>query len=94
MTYSEALQTIEKNRFLLGKRIDNATIDELIIVPVEHETQEKFLSLYRNILDGEKAIIPFINYDVEILVVFNKHWIRTENVFIWTSLESVLNKII
>ncbi|MBI3510736.1 MAG: hypothetical protein HY064_08730 [Bacteroidetes bacterium] len=72
MEFKQAILLKEKNKHLLGKQDKGATIEELILVPTNNESAEEFLKHYLQILDGEKAIIPFSGSDVDIVAVFDK----------------------
>ena len=72
MEFNQAILLKEKNKHLIGKNEKGATIEELILVPTNHESADQFLKIYLQILDGEKAIIPFSGNDVDIVAVFDK----------------------
>lgn len=72
MEFNQAIKLKEKNKHLLGKKDKGATIDELILVPTNNDSAEEFLKIYLQLLDGDKAIIPYTGSDVNVVAVFDK----------------------
>lgn len=72
MEFNQAVQIKEKNKHLIGKKDKGATIEELILVPTSNPSAEDFLKIYLQLLDGEKAIIPYTGSDVDVVAVFDK----------------------
>ena len=92
MDFLDAVKIAEANQHLIGKEWKDATIDDIIIVPTNHNQWADFERLYIQTLNAQKAIVPFINSDVDIFVVFNKGHIRTQNLFRFTSIYKVLSE--
>lgn len=86
MEYNEALQFVEKNLHLIGKKDKGATIEELILVPTNAALRDDFLKLYLRTLDGNLAIQPYIGADVDIVAVFDKKRIVSQGVFFHTNI--------
>lgn len=93
MEIKEALDKTNAHKDLLGKKMNGASIDELIIVPTNIELKRQFEESYIDSLDALAAIKPFTNVDVDIFVVFDKHRIRSQNVIFSTTLDNVLKMI-
>jgi len=73
MNYSEALRIVEKNQHLLGKKFKGATIDELIIYPLNTSSKEKFLKNYLQTLNYKKSISDFLSEkEFHIAIVIDK----------------------
>lgn len=85
MEFTQALSIKEKNKYLIGKKNNGACIDELILVPTNNKVSEEFFKIYLQLLDGDKAIIPYSGFDVDIVVVFDKKRI-CEGVFSYMSI--------
>lgn len=86
MEYNKALKVLANNKHLIGKMDKGATIDELILVPTNSNLTESFLKLYLQTLDGNKAIIPFLNVDVDVVAVFDKKRIVGQGIFFHTNI--------
>lgn len=90
MKIEDALKKLELNNGLLGRCLNGASIDELIIVPTNKDSRQQFERLYVSTLDARMAIKPFIAEDVDVLVVFDKKRIHEQGVLISTSLDKTL----
>lgn len=80
MDYTKAKKLIDLNQHLIGQKIIGATIDELIIYPTDQKSYDEFLKIYLRALDGEKAITPYKNQDVEIYCIVDKKRILANGV--------------
>ena len=69
MRIEDALKKLKLHNDLLGKCLSGATIDELIIVPIDMDLRQQFEKLYVSSLDAQMAIKPFIAEDVDVWVV-------------------------
>ena len=86
MNFQKAKLIKEQNVNLIGKMHNGATIDELVLFPTDSKLSEKFTKLYLLTLDGDKAIIPFIGTDVDIVAIFDKDRIMKHKVLFHTSI--------
>ena len=86
MNFQKAKLIKELNINLIGKIYNEATIDELVLFPTNAELSERFTKLYLRTLDGDKAIIPFIGTDVDIVAIFDKNSIMKQHVLFHTSI--------
>lgn len=93
MGVQEALEKIDTHKDLLGKQLDGANIDDLIIVPTDIALKRQFEKLYISSLDAQAALVPFLDKDVDIMVFFDKHKIRSQNIILSTTLDNVLKMI-
>ena len=93
MRIEDALKKLRLHNDLLGKCLSGATIDELIIVPIDMDLRQQFEKLYVSSLDAQMAIKPFIAEDVDVLVVFDKKRIHEQGVLISTSLDKTLKML-
>jgi len=93
MRIEDALKKLKLHNDLLGKCLSGATIDELIIVPIDMDLRQQFEKLYVSSLDAQMAIKPFIAEDVDVWVVFDKKRIHEQGVLISTSLDNTLKML-
>ena len=93
MGIQEALEKIDAHKDLLGKQLNGASIDDLIIVPTDIALKRQFEKLYISSLDAQAALVPFLDKDVDIMVIFDKHKIRRQNIIFSTTLDNVLKMI-
>lgn len=93
MGIQEALEKIDTHKDLLGKQLNRASIDDLIIVPTDIALKRQFEKLYISSLDAQAALVPFLDKDVDIMVIFDKHKIRSQNIIFSTTLDNVLKMI-
>lgn len=42
MTYQQAIETLEENSHLIGKKVEGKTIDEIIIYPTDNNSKDEF----------------------------------------------------
>lgn len=73
--------------------MNEASIDDLIIVPTNIALKRLFEELYISSLDAQAALVPFLDKDVDIMVIFDKHKIRSQNIIFSTTLDNVLKMI-
>lgn len=92
MNFLEAVKIAEANQHLVGKEWKGATIDEIIIAPTETTLRTEFEKLYVQTLDAQQSIAPFVNSDVEVFAVFDKKRIRTQNLFVYTSIHILVEQ--
>ena len=69
MGIQEALEKIDTHKDLLGKQLNGASIDDLIIVPTDIALKRQFEKLYISSLDAQAALVPFLDKDVDIRCV-------------------------
>lgn len=82
-----------KKKQLIGKTINGATIDEIIICPTEPRYFQIFEQTYFQTQSAEYAISPFESENVEIAVIIGKNSLK-ENLFIkWKTLEWAENHL-
>ncbi len=93
MRIEDALKKLKLHNDLVGKCLSGATIDELIIAPIDMDLRQQFEKLYVSSLDAQMAIKPFIAEDVDVWVVFDKKRIHEQGVFISTSLDNTLKML-
>lgn len=91
MTFKEALNLIDENKNLIGKKFRGATIDEFLVAPTDSVQRDQFSRLYIDSLNAQQSALPFINSDVDVLVVCDKHRIRQENFIATMTLFSLLS---
>ena len=89
MKYEKTIKLVELNKQLIGKKVIGATIDELVIYPTNQKSYDLFIKTYLRTLNGEEAIIPFKNEDVDIHCVVDKGRIAANGLFAHASLLKV-----
>ena len=92
MTFKEALELANNNKNIIGKKINGATIDEIIIHPINGKQLEEFSKSYVQCLNSQKAVLPYMDSDLGVSVVLDKHRISTQSVFFHTSIERAINE--
>lgn len=67
MTFTEALQLVERKKSLIGSKTEKGLlIDLIIIVPTDEELREKFVRSLMFTRIPQKSIVPFMESDVEV----------------------------
>ncbi|WP_291098126.1 MULTISPECIES: hypothetical protein [unclassified Flavobacterium] len=92
MNYKEALEEIKNKSNLIGRKINNGTIDELIIFPNNEESKLHFKDNYLKTYDAKSSIQPFINEEVSICAVIDKKKIL-QKIFITATLNEIQNQL-
>ena len=91
MTFEEAQKKVEENKHLIGKKFRGATIDDLLIVPTDAKLLGNVQRNYTETLEAQIAILPYINYDVDVLVICGKQHLRTTGTFPFITLSQLLS---
>lgn len=89
MNFEKAQNLVVLNRHLIGCKIIGATIDEIIIYPTNQKSYDEFTKIYLRILNGEEAILPFKNEDVDVFCTVDKWRIEKNGVLGHASLQKV-----
>ncbi|MCG9972769.1 hypothetical protein [Christiangramia crocea] len=87
MDFKKAVEIKEQNLELVGKNVNGAVIDEILIYPTKNESFQRFLQLYRRYNDADYAIAPFVNENVEVRCLIDKSRFFTQNFFAHLSIE-------
>lgn len=83
MTFQEALKVANEKECLVNKlSLNNATLNEVLIAPTDPEEFAIFTQHYQQTLDAQKSIMPFIQSNLIVLGVFDKHRIIHEGIFL------------
>jgi len=72
MKYLEALEIVKKMQGLIGRTVQGATIDKIIICPTNHDYLQIFETRYKETFSADFAIAPFKNEDVEVAVIIGE----------------------
>lgn len=75
MNFLDAVKLAKSNEHLVGKKYLNGRIDEVIIVPTDKTEFDEYKRNYRLTHNAQKAIVPYMESDVEVLLLFNKQLI-------------------
>lgn len=93
MRIEDASKKLKFHNDLLGRSLNGASIDELIIAPTDMDLRQQFEKMYVSSLDAQMAIKPFVAEDVDVWVVFDKKRIHAQGVLISTSLDKTLKML-
>ncbi len=82
MTYNEAVKMRDANRRLVGT-VDSKgfVISDVIIVPAESNSRERFLRHYLLTQDAIESLSPYVNEDLVVWAVDTKHLIEANVLF-------------
>lgn len=87
MKFKEALLVAnEKEKLVKQLKFNGATLDEVLIAPTNPDEFSKFEKSYVDTLNAEAAIVPFMQSDLKVIGVFDKHLIRKENIVIFSEI--------
>lgn len=89
MDFYKAVKIAKANERLVGKIVDGAAIEEIIIIPTDEKQLESYKQLFAQYLDAQRAIVPFMSSDVEVYALFNKRMIRSSGFFMVCSVENL-----
>lgn len=92
MNYENAKKIIENNKHLIGKYRNYSRIDEIMAVPTKNEVFDSFVNGYIQDYDAERSILPFINFDLKVIVLFDKIKFVNENMFIYEDINRLINE--
>jgi hypothetical protein len=92
MTYNEALEVVNNNQNIIGKRIKGARIDEILIHPLNSKQWEEFSKSYVQSLNAQNSLLPYLGSDLGVSVVLDKQKIRSHSIFFYTSIDRALNE--
>ena len=69
MTFTQALQLIERKKNLIGSKTDKGLlIDLILVVPTDTKLREQFIDNLMITRNPQQAIAPFMDSDVEVWV--------------------------
>lgn len=93
MRYIDAVKIAEANKHLIGQQWNGAIIDEIIIAPTDSSQWEEYSRMYIQTLNAQQSIVPFMNSDVSVFVVCDKKRIRSQNLFVFSSIYELSKKL-
>lgn len=83
MTFLKALEVAnEKSHLVNVLKSHEAVLSEIIIAPSDKIEFEQFKKLYIETLDAQEAVVPFMQSDLIVLGVFDKHRILKEGILL------------
>lgn len=92
MNFKEVTELKNKNEHLIGQKYRGVTIEELIIRQTNGNEFDAFNKSYLRIMNAELSIQPFLESDLAVDAVCDRAKIRTNNLFIRTELENLLDE--
>lgn len=93
MEFLKAVELINKNQHLIGKKIEGAIIDELIVCPTDSNMFNDFSRQYLFVSNAQQAVAPYVNEDVTVYAILDKHRIKTQSIFIYKKLIDLTNDL-
>jgi hypothetical protein len=92
MNFKEATELKNKNEHLIGQKYRGGTIEQLIIRPTNGNEFDAFAQSYLRTMNAELSIQPFLESDLAVDVVCDRAKIRTNNLFLRTELDNLLDE--
>ncbi len=92
MNFNEATELVNRNLHLIGQQYRGATIEELIIRPINQNEFAAFSNTYLRTFDANLSIQPFLESDLTVDVVCDRDRIRVQNVFVRTEIGNLLDE--
>ncbi|MCB0633832.1 MAG: hypothetical protein KDD15_29075 [Lewinella sp.] len=92
MDYENAKRFKEDFEYLVGDEYKGAIIEELIVVPAHGTDFNEFVKIFLRTEDPHVAIIPFLNRELTVEVLLDKHKID-QGYFLHGQLPSVLSSL-
>lgn len=79
MTFTQALQLIERKKNLIGSKTDKGLlIDLILVVPTDTNLRDQFIDNLMITRSPQKSIVPFIGSDVEVWAT-NSEYLYKQN---------------
>ena len=73
----------QKSEKLIGKTINGAKVDDILIVPTNSEQRDSFIKEYITTMNAKSAILPYMSFDVNVEALFNKDMIFTNGAYLF-----------
>lgn len=89
MNFINAVRIADANQHLIGKVWNGATIEDVIVAPTDTLLWSEFERFYISSLNAQESMAPFMNSDVEVFVVCDRFRIRTQRLFVYTSIRDL-----
>lgn len=84
MTFTQALQLIERKKNLIGSKTDKGLlIDLILVVPTDTKLREQFIDNLMITRNPQQAIAPFMNSNVEVWAT-NSEYLYKQNLLAYT----------
>ena len=84
MTFTQALQLIERKKKLIGATTDKGLfIDLIFIVPTDTNLRDQFINSLKFTRNPQKSIVPFMGSDVEVWAT-NSEYLYKQNLLAYT----------
>ena len=93
MEFLKAVKIADENKHLVGKIVNGMKIDEILIVPTNSEEYKEYMSIYLRTFNAQQSIVPFIDSDVQIRLLGNKHLIRDMHTLMTISIENAIKEL-
>ena len=93
MTYKEAIKVVKENSHIIGKKVRDVQIDDVIIYPRDEQSYDSFINNYIRTFDWEKSLIPFLGSDMGIRCILDRHRINNGSVILYIELDSALKQL-
>ena len=86
MNFFDAVQLAKSKEGLIGKTVQGARLDDIVIVPTSQDELPIFQQIYIQTLNAQQAIAPFMGSDVIVKCVYDKSKIRQMGILLLSDL--------
>lgn len=73
MNLEQSSKLYEDVKHLIGSKIDNLTIDKILIAPNNNDELNQYLEIYLKINNSDIALTPFIESDLTVIFLYNEN---------------------
>ena len=75
MNFEQATEMRQDLEYLIGRKVDNQTIDDIVVAPADGQEFDKFSMLYLRTKNGDIAIHPFKYSELTVEFIYDKKYI-------------------
>ncbi len=93
MRYSDAIELARAKSYLIGRTINRATIDEIIICPTRPDLLKIFQEKYREGTPANELTASFRDEDLQVAVIIGKKYLREECEIEWKTIDWAENNM-
>jgi hypothetical protein len=81
MKFEEAIVKAKAKSTLIGSKINEDTVEDILIIPTDDKFRQEYLDLYLPTFDAQKAIAPFTSEDVKVVAIFKRDYLLKYGLF-------------
>ncbi|PKO98521.1 MAG: hypothetical protein CVU13_10205 [Bacteroidetes bacterium HGW-Bacteroidetes-8] len=86
MEFKKAVELSNKNTHIIGKKHKDSIIDEIIVCPTDPDMFNHFFENYLLFGNWEQAIAPYIEKDMTVVVIMDRHRIRAQSLLVYKNI--------